>query len=140
MGDTVVIGKDKWDALGARMAELGLHENALVEKFVLGSGPGGQKVNKTASCVFLSHPASAIEVKCQRSRSREMNRFLARRELCDRLEERVKGEASRRQQEYERIRRQKRRRSRRQRAVMLADKRCHAVKKSRRGAVRDTGE
>ena len=116
------------------MARLGLRESELVEKFILGAGSGGQKLNKTSSCVYLKHPASGIEVKCQQARSRELNRFLARRELCDKLEERALGRKSARQQAVEKIRRQKRRRSRRQQERMLNDKRLHSAKKqSRRG-------
>ena len=110
--------------LQRRMAELGIREADLVEKFVRSSGPGGQKVNKTSSCVQLLHKPSGIEVKCQRERSQAMNRFFARRELCDRLEERIKGAASARQQEIEKIRRQKLR--------MVADKRHRGGIKSLR--------
>ena len=60
------------------------------------SGAGGQKVNKTSSCVQLRHRPSGIEVKCQRERSQTMNRFFARRELCDKLEEHIQGKASQR--------------------------------------------
>lgn len=114
------------------MARLGLRDEQLVEKFILGSGSGGQKINKTSSCVYLLHEPSGIEVKCQQGRSRELNRYLARRELCDRLEERIRGVKSARQQENEKIRRQKRRRSRRQRERMLSDKRMHSAKKQSR--------
>ncbi len=123
----------------ARIQELmqraGLAEAELQESFVRGSGPGGQKVNKTASCVFLKHAASGLQVKCQRTRSRETNRWLARRELAEKILERVRGEATARQQEDERTRRQKRRKSRRQRARMLADKRMHSSKKAGRRSV-----
>jgi protein subunit release factor B len=122
--------------LVARMARLGIQENDVTEKFVLGSGRGGQKINKTASCVYLRHVASGIEVKCQATRHRELNRFLARRELCDRLAERQFGLQSARRQEQERIRRQKRRRSRRQKERMLADKRHQAGKKELRRSLR----
>jgi protein subunit release factor B len=117
------------------MARLGIREADLLEKFVLGSGSGGQKINKTASCVYLRHGPSGLEVKCQRERSRELNRFLARRELCDRLEERLRGEQSARRQEWEKIRRQKRRRSRRQKERMLEAKHRHAEKKHGRARV-----
>ena len=89
----------KQKQLEERMERLGILEKDLVEKFVKGSGKGGQKLNKTSSCVYLLHKPSKIEVKCQRERSQAMNRFLARRELCDRLEERIQGEKNRRQQE-----------------------------------------
>lgn len=123
---------EKEAQLVARMAELGIREADVEEKFVRGSGAGGQKVNKTSSCVYLLHRPTGIEVKCQRERSQVMNRFFARRELCDKIEERVRGAASARQQAMEKIRRQKRRRSRRAKNRMLDDKSKHAEKKSGR--------
>ena len=119
-------------ALEARMEKLGITDDTLTEKFIQGSGSGGQKVNKTASCVYLKHITSGIEVKCQQQRSRELNRFLARRELCERLEEIRDGKKSARQQAQEKIRRQKRRRSRRAKNRMLDDKSKHSDKKSMR--------
>lgn len=77
------ISPAKRRALAERMAELGLREAELEESFVLGSGKGGQKVNKTHNCVCLIHPPSGIVVRCSRDREREVNRFLARRALCD---------------------------------------------------------
>ena len=124
------VSQNKKEQLTSRMKELGIREADLDESFILGSGSGGQKINKTASCVQLRHRPSGLDVKCQQSRSREMNRFLARRELCDKLEERVRGAASRRQQEAEKIRRQKRRRSRRQQAHVLDAKHRHSEIKS----------
>jgi len=129
------VSKAKREALAVSMRKLGIGDDELTERFILGSGSGGQKVNKTSSCVYLKHAPTGIEIKCQRSRSREMNRFLARRELCDRIEEQVLGEASRRRREREKIRRQKRRRSRRQKERMLADKKKHGEKKRLRQKV-----
>lgn len=129
------IRSDKQSQLLARMTHLGIREADLVERFIKGSGKGGQKINKTSSCVYLLHRPTGIEIKCQRERSQALNRFLARRELCDRVEARVRGIQSARQQEIEKIRRQKRRRSRRQRARMLDDKRQHGAKKAARGRV-----
>ena len=119
------------------MARAGLRDDDVEETFVRGSGAGGQKINKTSSCVQLRHAPSGTVVKCQQTRSREVNRWLARQELAGRLLERIEGERSTRQQAAERIRRQKRRRSRRQRARMLDDKRQHAAKKALRGPVRE---
>ncbi len=124
--------QEKIAALEKRMLGLGISEETLVEKFITGSGHGGQKINKTASCVYLKHLPSGIEVKCQQQRSRELNRYLARRELCERLEEIRDGKKSKRQQAYEKIRRQKRRRSRRAKNRMLDDKTKHATKKNLR--------
>jgi protein subunit release factor B len=123
---------DKIAAMEARMEKLGITEDSMVEKFIQGSGSGGQKINKTASCVYLKHTPSGIEIKCQQQRSRELNRFLARRELCERLEEIRDGKKSTRQQAMEKIRRQKRRRSRRAKNRMLDDKSKHSNKKNLR--------
>jgi protein subunit release factor B len=127
-----MISPDKQSALAERMAALGIREEDLVEKFILGSGSGGQKINKTSSCVYLKHLPTGIELKCQRERSRELNRHFARRELCDRLDDIRLGRESARQQEMEKIRRQKRRRSRRSKLRSVADKRILSVKKSLR--------
>ncbi len=112
------------------MTGLGVTEDTLMEKFIQGSGSGGQKINKTASCVYLKHLTSGIEVKCQQQRSRELNRYIARRELCERLEEIRDGKKSARTQAREKIRRQKRRRSRRSKNRMLDDKSKQSEKKS----------
>jgi protein subunit release factor B len=120
---------EKQAALEARMAALGVTEADLTEKFILGSGAGGQKVNKTHSCVYLKHHPTGIEIKCQTTRSREMNRHHARRELCDELDERRLGRESKRRQEIEKVRRQKRRRSRRSKQRSVRDKRLLSQKK-----------
>lgn len=113
---------NKEQELSARMERLGIKEEDLVEKFILGSGSGGQKINKTSSCVYLKHLPTGIEVKCQKDRSRELNRLFARRELCDKLEEALFQEKSKKRQAIEKIRRQKRRRSRRAQEKILASK------------------
>jgi len=123
------VSQTKKDALTTRLLALGIREPDLDEKFILGSGKGGQKVNKTSSCVYLRHRPTGLEVKCGRTRFREQNRFLARRELCDRLETCQRGDQSARRQAIEKIRRQKRRRSRRQKERMLAGKHTQAQKK-----------
>ncbi len=117
------------------MAALGIRAEDLVEKFVLGGGRGGQKVNKTSSCVYLRHKPSGIEVKCQRGRSQSLNRYGAREELCDRIQERVLAEKTARQKQREKVRRQKRRRSRRQKERMLQDKRLRSDRKRQRQPV-----
>ncbi len=119
-------------AIQALMARAGLTDETLREQFVLGTGSGGQKINKTSSAVRLTHLPTGLWVKVQSSRSREDNRWLARRALAERILEIRDGERSARQQEREKIRRQKRRRSRRQKARMLDDKAKHAAKKAAR--------
>lgn len=116
------------------MESLGIKEEDIIEKFIVGSGSGGQKINKTSSCVYIKHLLSLIEIKCQQSRSRELNRYYARHDLCDKLEERILGEASRKQQEIAKIKRQKRKRSKRaQEKVLETKKRRSAVKEMRKG-------
>jgi protein subunit release factor B len=123
---------EKLTDLEHRMLALGISADTLLEKFVRGSGAGGQKINKTSSCVFLKHLPSGLTIKCQADRSREMNRFLARRELCEELESIRDGKESARVQDMEKIRRQKRRRSRRSKQRSVADKRILSNKKSLR--------
>ncbi len=130
-----VVSPAKAAALRRRMAALAVREEDLAERFIRGGGRGGQKINKTSSCVVLRHAPTGIEVRCQQERSQALNRFLARRELCEKIAERVRGEASARRQAAEKIRRQKRRRSRRQKERMLADKRKHSERKQARAPV-----
>lgn len=129
------ITKAKQKQLEERMVRLGILDADLVEKFVLGSGKGGQKINKTASCVYIRHEPTGFELKCQKTRSRAANRFHARRKLCDRIEEQLLGEKSARQQKIEKIRRQKRRRTRRQKEKMLEQKHKTSNKKQLRRTV-----
>jgi protein subunit release factor B len=126
------ISPEKQSDLERRMAALGITEDNLIEKFVRGSGAGGQKINKTNSCVFLKHLPTGVAIKCQMDRSRELNRFLARRELCEQLEHIRDGKASAKTQAIEKIRRQKRQRSRRSKQRSVADKRTLSEKKSLR--------
>ncbi len=125
-------------ALVSRMAALGIEEGDLVERFVKGSGPGGQKINKTASCVFLKHVESGIEVKCQEGRSLAENRLEARRRLCEILEERAHRRRQAAARSKAKTRYQKRRRSQRQKAKLLAEKRRRGeTKRLRRSPGRD---
>lgn len=128
------ISPEKLGDLDRRMAALGIQEGDLLEKFVRGSGSGGQKINKTNNCVFLKHLPSGVCVKCQMDRSRELNRFLARRELCEQLEAIRDGRALAKTQAIEKMRRQKRPRSRRSKLRSVADKRLLSRKKSLRRA------
>jgi protein subunit release factor B len=131
-----VVSPGKEKSLLDRMQALGVREQDIEEQFVRSSGAGGQKVNKTSSCVVLHHRPTGIRVKCQQERSQALNRFLARRILLDKIEARLRGAESAEQQEIAKIRRQKKRRSRRAKQKMLADKRRQAEKKSSRSAVR----
>ena len=126
------VSKDKWDVLREKMESLGIHEKDIVEKFIRSSGKGGQKVNKTATCVYLKHLPTEIEVKCQRERYQAINRYLARKILADKVESLIRGKESEEQQRIEKIRRQKRKRSKRAKIKMLEDKKKQAQKKKER--------
>lgn len=128
----MAIRKEKWDELRARMESCGIREEDLIEKFILGSGSGGQKVNKTASCVYLSHPPSGLEVKCQEERSRELNRFLSRRRLCERYEEIALKERSEKARLAAKLRKQKQRRTRRTQEKLVEQKRRRSTLKEGR--------
>lgn len=121
------------------MVEASVYEDDLEESFILGGGPGGQKTNKTSSVVRLMHEPSGLMVRCGESRSRETNRWLARRMLAETILEREHIRKSAARQAKEKIRRQKRRRSRRQRQKILDEKHAHSEKKAMRRAV-DTSE
>jgi len=114
------------------MDEASIFEDDLEESFILGGGPGGQKTNKTSSVVRLVHEPSGIQVRVGESRSREENRWLARRMLAEEILEREHKRKSAARQAREKLRRQKRRRSRRQKQKMLDDKHAHSEIKAMR--------
>ena len=118
-----------------RMKSLGVAETDLEETFIRSSGPGGQKVNKSSSCVYLRHLPTGLSVKCQKERSRSLNRFWARRLLLDKIEIQQKGLMAEARQTIEKIRRQKRKRSKRAKEKILTDKHQQAEKKILRAKV-----
>lgn len=126
------VSREKEEALRAKMASLGINEEDLEEKFILSSKKGGQKVNKTSTCVYLKYKPAGIEVRCQQERSQTLNRFLARRILVNKYESLILGRRAQEQKRIEKIRRQKRKRSRRAKEKMLRDKKMHSEKKTLR--------
>jgi peptide chain release factor len=129
------ISSAKLEALAERLRALGIRDQDLDETFVHAGGKGGQNVNKVATCVVLVHRPSGTMVKCQRERTQGLNRYYARVILADRIERRLLGEASAEAQRVERIRRQKRRRSRKAKEKILRDKHARTAVKRRRGPV-----
>ena len=132
-----MISPEKIEAIRKLMEEASVYEDDLEESFILGGGPGGQKTNKTSSVVRLSHEPSGVAVKVGESRSREDNRWLARRMLAETILDREHKRKSEARQKAEKIRRQKRRRSRRQKQKMLADKHAHSEIKAMRRKVEE---
>jgi protein subunit release factor B len=135
---TFPVSPEKETQLAQRMASLGVRETDLEETFVRSGGHGGQNVNKTSTCVMLLHRPTGLQVKSQTTRQQGLNRFIARRLLLDKIEARQKGFVEAERARIVKIRRQKRRRSRRAKERMLADKSRHSAKKqSRRSAWAD---
>ena len=126
------ISSAKLESLMSLMKKLGIDERDLEESFVRSSGAGGQNVNKVSTCVMLVHRQSGMEVKCQQTRSQALNRYYARKILCEKLEQEILGEKSAVEQKREKIRRQKRKRSKRAKEKMLQAKHHRSdIKKSR---------
>lgn len=149
----IPVSPTKQKELEERFKRLGIREEDLQEHFVRSSGAGGQNVNKVSTCVVLQYNPKAIAVegkvpsrelgmegatqapiiiKCQQTRTQVLNRYYARKILCEKLEQKILGEKSKIQQSFEKIRRQKRKRSKRAKEKMLDAKHHHSAKKQTR--------
>lgn len=126
---------DKEKVLRDKMSRLGIRQEDILESFIKSGGPGGQNVNKTSTCVYLKHIPTGLEVKCRRERSQALNRYIARKLLLKKIETLILGKFSEERQRIEKIRRQKRRRSRRAKLKILEAKRRHAQIKRLRAPV-----
>ncbi|MBI4689350.1 MAG: peptide chain release factor-like protein [Nitrospirae bacterium] len=126
----VSLSKEK--ELKEKMDALNIREEDIQESFVRSSGKGGQKVNKTSTCVYLKHIPTGIEVKCMEERSQPLNRYRARVILIKKIDQMIRGRESEERQRIEKIRRQKRKRSKRAKEKMLAEKKIRAEKKKLR--------
>ena len=119
----MALSKEAKDRLEKRMVELGILEVDLIEKFILGSRKRRPKDQQNL-VLRLSQTYSfcGIEIKCQRIVSRDLNRYHARQELCERIEEERFQEKSKKRQEIEKIRASKKRRSRKAQEKVLKNK------------------
>jgi protein subunit release factor B len=134
------VSVEKEQELLESMAKLKIVESDLTEKFIKGSGPGGQKINTSSSTVYLKHLPSGIEIKCQESRSQALNRYYARKWLVKALRQQIEGALSEEEQLRQKIKRQKRRRSRRAKQKLLENKHHQSQKKSMRKTPNASGE
>jgi protein subunit release factor B len=114
IGSDLGVAPGKVKELRDRMARLGIDARAIDEKFVRGGGKGGQKINKTANCVQLKY--GEFVVRCQRDRKRAVNRFLALRDLVDRVEMKASPATSARLEKAKKLSASKARAGRRARA------------------------
>lgn len=124
--------EERLRALGVRVADV-------EEKFVRGTGPGGQKINKTSSTVWLRHGPTGVEVRCQRERSQAVNREVAWAELCAKLEARTRVAQAAVVDAREEARRRTRQKSRGQKVRMIQTKKHRAGHKAKRGRVGGDG-
>lgn len=122
-----------------RLAALGVRAADIDERFVRGTGPGGQKINKTSSTVWLRHAPTGLEVRCQRERSQSANRELAWLELCEKLEARTRAKSEAAKQTRELQRRRNRQKSHGQKVRMIETKKHRAKHKAKRGRVAGDG-
>ncbi|MBI1870300.1 MAG: peptide chain release factor-like protein [Chlamydiae bacterium] len=130
------VSQEKIEALERKMKALGILESDLEEQFVRSQGRGGQNVNKVSSCVVLIHLPSKTRIKCQEERSQGLNRYLARKRLCEKIEKELLGIHSAQEKERHKIRKQKKRRSRKLKMKIRVDKEKRQEKKNLRSAVR----
>jgi peptide chain release factor len=131
-----IVGKDIM-TLEKKMLSLGVREEDIIESFIRSSGPGGQNVNKTATCVYLKHLPTGLEVKCQRQRSQLLNRNLARHILLSKIENRIKQGILQKQSLKAKIMRQTRKKPKGVKIRILDQKRRHSDKKSTRKKIRE---
>ena len=128
---------NKLQQIEQRMAALGVLESDVEETFVRSGGPGGQKVNKSSSCVMLFHRPTGLRVKCQTSRQQGVNRLLAREMLLGKIEAMRRSAAEAERTRAEKTRRQKRQRSRGAKERMLKQKAKRGETKRLRATVRE---
>ncbi len=135
-----MVSSEKQRELDERMDRLGIAEDDLEEKFIRGSGHGGQKINKTSSTVYLKHVPTGIEIQCQEERSQALNRYRARVRLCERIEDDRRQARLKKRREQSRKRARNRKRTKGEKAAMIRDKRIRGEKKKMRGRVRGSGD
>ena len=129
------VSSKKNAGLERAMERLGIREADWEESFIRSGGPGGQNVNKVATCVVLKHVPTGLAVKCQKDRSQAMNRYFARAILVERLESQLHGRQSEAARRMAKIKRQKRKRSKRAKEKLLQSKHEHSEKKQHRRRV-----
>lgn len=112
------VTEKKQSDLMQRMEQCGLLEKNIEEAFVRSGGAGGQRVNKTSTCVLLKHIPTGLSVKMQKSRTQMLNRYYARKQMCQLLENEQLGSQSPQARKIAKTRKQKDRARRRRKKVL----------------------
>lgn len=107
--------QEKINALEKQMKTLNILKSDIQEKFIKCGGRGGQKVNKTNAGVYLLHIPTQLSVKCTKSRSQTLNRFLALRLLVEKIQAKTTGIPDKEAKRIARLKKQKLRRTRKSR-------------------------
>ena len=123
------INSSKKKALAARMEKLEIKERDLKERFICSGGRGGQHLNKTATCVYLKHIPTGIEVKCQQERNQALNRYLARSILLDKITKQLLKKKLEEQKKKQKLKTQNRKRSRKEKEKIRREKTLRTLKK-----------
>jgi protein subunit release factor B len=127
------------EEIDARLNAVGADRSEVEVRFIRGSGPGGQKINKTSSSVWLRHGPTGTEVRCQRERSQFANREIAWFELVGKLEAAAKAKKNAAIDAWETERRRTRQKSYGQKIRMIQTKKHRAGHKAKRGRVGGDG-
>ncbi len=110
-----MIHPKKWEEVWQRYAKLQISPSQdLQESYSLGSGRGGQKLQKTESKVLVEHLPSGLTASSHKSRSKELNRLDAHRKLLEQLEAKILQKPTKAELQASKIRKQKKRRKRKQ--------------------------
>jgi protein subunit release factor B len=118
--------------------KLGIEPSDISEQLVRGGGKGGQKINKTNSCVVLKHGPTGMIVRCQKHREQSANRITAYKLLINKVQEHIKWAESEKAKKIHKLRKQKQRRSKKAKEKMLKEKAHRSeLKKSRKSVDTD---
>lgn len=116
--------------------KLDISAGDIQESFVRGSGAGGQKINKTSSCVLLRHLPTGTEVRCQKHREQSKNRLSAYKLLILKIEAQILGKKSALAQKIHKLKKQKQRRSKKAKEKILTLKHQRSEVKATRKEVK----